>query len=803
MRKLIPAPAPLPSDAATRHSAPHDSAVAHVTGRAIYVDDLPAHARMGYLAVGLSPHAHARLDGLTLDAVRQSPGVIDVITAADIPGRNEVGAVYPGDPLLAERELRYAGQPVFAVVATDLVSARRAVDKAVIHATPLPASLDAVEAIAQGLTVLPVHHHERATPLDRGSAMKNNTQTREAPGEAPAASHCVSGTLSIGGQEHFYLEGQIAQAEALDDDGIRILTSSQHPSEVQKLVAEVLDRPLHSIVAEVRRMGGGFGGKESQAAALGAMAALAAARNHCTVRFRLPRRDDMLMTGKRHPFETHYEVTTDDRGILRDTTISLIGNCGHSPDLSEGVVDRAMFHADNAYYLGNARVTGHRAMTHTASNTAFRGFGGPQGMMPIEAAMDDIARRLGLDPLDVRKRNLYTDQKDETHYGQRLDQHLIGPLIDQLEKQSDYRHRRQAITAFNQENPIIKRGLALTPVKFGISFTAQHLNQAGALLAIYTDGSVLINHGGTEMGQGLHTKVCQIVARVFDIPLGRVRISATRTDKVPNTSPTAASSGADLNGMAARDAALTLRARLLDLAAEQYRQPRDSLTFSDGQLIADGWSMPWEALIQAAYLKRVPLSATGFYSTPTIHYDKTTGKGHPFFYYAYGAAVSEVEIDTLTGEHRLRRVDILHDVGDSLNPAIDRGQIEGGFIQGAGWLTTEELKWDDKGTLLTTGPATYKIPAYSDTPPVFNVALLEGHPCSQATIYRSKAVGEPPFMLALSVWSALRDALSSLTNYTTSPALDVPATPERILLAVEAIKSASTPAACPEGADHG
>ncbi|RKR03468.1 xanthine dehydrogenase molybdenum binding subunit apoprotein [Kushneria sinocarnis] len=800
MRKLIQ-PGTSASTVAPGHAAPHDSAVGHVTGRAAYIDDLPGPADMLQLAVGLSPHAHARITRLDLDEVRRQPGVVDVITAADIPGVNEVGAVYPGDPLLAEGKVRYAGQMVFAVLADTLDNARRAVPHAAIDYAPLDAALDPVASIAAGLTVLPEHVHERPLPapaLDRGATMASDTQTSgNAPAALAHAPHVLAGEQVIGGQEHFYLEGQIAQAEALDDDGLRILTSSQHPSEVQKLVAEVLGVSLNTIVAEVRRMGGGFGGKESQAAALGALAALAAQRSGRAVRFRLPRADDMQATGKRHGFHNRYRVGFDDSGRLTGADIELIGNCGHSPDLSEGVVDRAMFHADNAYYLGDARVTGHRAMTHTVSNTAFRGFGGPQGMMPIEAAMDDIARHLGLDPLDVRKRNLYDHERCETHYGQTVDQPLIGELIETLEASSDYRARRHAITAFNATSPVIRKGLALTPVKFGISFTAQHLNQAGALLAIYTDGSVLINHGGTEMGQGLHTKVCQVVARELGLPLERVRISATRTDKVPNTSPTAASSGADLNGMAAREAAITLRERLCEFAAGWLGVPGESLSLADEALIAGERRIGWHELIQQAYMARVPLSATGFYATPEIHYDRTTGRGRPFYYYAWGAAVSEVHVDTLTGEYRVARVDILHDVGDSLNPAIDRGQVEGGFVQGMGWLTSEELKWDEAGHLLTTGPATYKIPTCGDVPRDFRVQLLEGHPNSQATLYRSKAVGEPPLMLAISVWSALRDAIASLADYRISPRLDTPATPERVLTACRALHEAE-PSTAPE-----
>jgi xanthine dehydrogenase large subunit len=543
-------------------------------------------------------------------------------------------------------------------------------------------------------------------------------------------------------------------------------------------------------------MGGGFGGKETQASPWACIAAIIARRTGKATRLRLPRSEDMRATGKRHPFHNRYQLAIDAQGVIKGGDITVIGDCGYSPDLSDAIVDRAMFHADNAYSLGDARVTGHRAKTHTASNTAFRGFGGPQGMMIIEAAMDDIARRVGEDPLTIRKRNFYREGRDTTHYGQQVDQkQLLHTLVDTLETSSDYWARRQHIRDYNAASPVIKKGLALTPVKFGISFTAQHLNQAGALLHVYTDGSIMINHGGTEMGQGLHTKICQVVARELGLDLDSVRISATRTDKVPNTSPTAASSGADLNGMAARDAASKLRERLFEFAAGHFEGglDREGMRLEHGMLIAGiGESerrIPWGELVQTAYLNRVSLSEKGFYATPLIHYNRATGQGRPFYYYAFGAAVAEVSVDTLSGEYLVDRVDVLHDVGNSLNPAIDIGQVEGGFIQGMGWLTSEELKWNAKGVLVSDGPATYKIPTYGDLPKVFNVDLLEGHPNSMASLYRSKAVGEPPFMLGMCVWSALRDALASLADYRVSPHLDTPATPERVMLTANAIRN--------------
>ncbi|MBB3189025.1 xanthine dehydrogenase molybdopterin binding subunit [Halomonas cerina] len=776
-------------------SRAHESAIKHVTGRAAYIDDIPSPADTLHVALGLSPVAHGRLTRLDLERVKAAPGVVDVITLADVPGHTDIGPVFPGDPLFASEEISYVGQCLFAVAAESHQAARLAVKEAVVEIDEWPASLDPVAAAEREDFVRPTHVHERG-------------DWRHALREAP---HVLEGEQFVGGQEHFYLEGQACLVQPTEDEGVMVYTSNQHPSETQKLVAEVLGIPFHAVTMEMRRMGGGFGGKETQASPWACIAALIARRTGHATKIRLPRAEDSRATGKRHPFHNRYRLGFDAQGVLAGGEITVIGDCGYSPDLSDAIVDRAMFHSDNAYSLGDARVTGQRAKTHKASNTAFRGFGGPQGMMIIERAMDDIARHLGEDPLTIRKRNLYREGRDITHYGQRVEQlGLLHDIVAQLETSSDYWARRREIAAFNAQSSIVKKGLALTPVKFGISFTVQHLNQAGALLLVYTDGSVMINHGGTEMGQGLHTKVCQVVARELGLDLARVRISATRTDKVPNTSPTAASSGADLNGQAARDAACKLRERLFDFAAAHFDREaggldRESMRLEAGHLVAGigeaEQRIPWGELIQAAYMGRVSLSEKGFYATPLIHYDRATGRGRPFYYYAFGAAVAEVEVDTLSGEYWVSRADILHDVGDSLNPAIDIGQIEGGFIQGMGWLTSEELVWNDAGRLVSDGPATYKIPAFGDLPETFNVELLQGHPNSQASIYRSKAVGEPPFMLAISVWSALRDALAGLADYRVSPALDTPATPERVLMAAEALRQAhATPTTRPDHA---
>ncbi|AQU84825.1 MULTISPECIES: xanthine dehydrogenase molybdopterin binding subunit [unclassified Halomonas] len=758
-------------------SAHHESAIKHVTGRADYIDDLALPADALHLAVGLSPVAHGRITRMDLEAVRSAPGVVDVISVADVPGHTDIGPVFPGDPIMADGEVLYAGQVLFAVAANSHRAARQAVNKAIVEIEERPASLNPVAAVEAGDLVRPTHQQVSG---DWEKALSD-------------AAIIVTGEQFVGGQEHFYLEGQACVVHPSEDEGVVVHTSNQHPSETQKLVAEVLGIPLHAVTVETRRMGGGFGGKETQASPWACLAALIARRTGRSCRLRLSRVDDMRVTGKRHPFHNHYRLGVDAHGVILGGDINVIGDCGYSPDLSDAIVDRAMFHSDNAYSLGEVRVTGHRARTHTASNTAFRGFGGPQGMMVIEAAMEDIARRMGEDPLTVRKRNFYRDGRNTTHYGQTVDQTaLLHELVEQLETSSDYWQRRKAIREFNVQNPVIRKGLALTPVKFGISFTAQHLNQAGALLHVYTDGSVMINHGGTEMGQGLHTKICQVVARELGLDLEKVRITATRTDKVPNTSPTAASSGTDLNGQAARDAALKLKTRLYDFAAEHYHLDREAMRMENGCLVTGlGESehhIAWGELVQAAYLSRVSLSEKGFYATPLIHYDRANGSGRPFYYYAFGAAVAEVSVDTLSGEYQVDRVDILHDVGDSLNPAIDIGQVEGGFIQGMGWLTSEELKWNERGQLISSGPATYKIPTYGDLPATFNVGLMEGHPNSMASIYRSKAVGEPPFMLGISVWAALRDALASLSGYTQAVRLDTPATPERVMAAAEAAR---------------
>ncbi|WP_159821285.1 xanthine dehydrogenase molybdopterin binding subunit [Colwellia sp. 20A7] len=758
-------------------SKKHESAEKHVAGEAIYVDDRPSLRGELHAAVGQSTHAHANILSIDLSAVKKAEGVVAVITVDDVPGHTDIGPVFPGDPVLAIGKVEFVGQPIFAVAATSYDLARKAVKLAKIEYQALEAVLTVKDALAKQNFVRPPFTMKRG---DSDVAIAD-------------AEHQLSGEIVVGGQEHMYLEGQVSTAVPTEDGGMEIFTSSQHPSEVQKLVAEVLAIPLNKVLVDMRRMGGGFGGKETQAAPWACLAALLANETKRPVKFKLGRMDDMTMTGKRHPFENNYRVGFDNNGQIKGINIEVNGNCGYSPDLSDAIVDRAMFHSDNAYFLDQATVTGNRCKLNTVSHTAYRGFGGPQGMMTIEMVMDDIARHLGKDPLEIRKVNLYGDtERNITHYHQKVEHNNLPEIIETLEESSDYQLRRQAITDFNVNSPILKKGIALTPVKFGISFTVQHLNQAGALVHIYTDGTIHLNHGGSEMGQGLNTKVAQIVAEEFKVNVDTVAVSSARTDKVPNTSPTAASSGTDLNGKAAEAASKIIKQRLIDFACEKYQVTASQVIFENNNIVVGEQTFSFAEFCQIAYMGRVSLSSTGFYKTPKIHFDRATGKGRPFFYYATGAAVSEVIIDTLTGEYKTLRTDILQDVGHSINPAIDIGQIEGAFIQGMGWLTTEELMWNEQGRLLSNNPATYKIPAINDTPQDFRVTLMPDAPNREHTIYNSKAVGEPPFMLGMSVWCALKDAISSIADYKISPELDTPATPERVLWAVEAVKSQSS-----------
>ena len=747
----------------------HDSGHLHVTGEAIYTDDIPEVRGMLHAAIGLSERAHARIKSIDLTKVRAAPGVVAVITAKDIPGKNDYGPVIADDPIFATTLVQYVGQSIFAVAARTVEQARRAARLAAIEYEDLKPVLTAEAALKEESFVLPT---ERIVRGDAASAI----------GRAP---HRLKGKLKIGGQDHFYLEGHIAYAVPKEDRGMLVYSSTQHPGEVQHQVAHALDVAAKDVVVECRRMGGGFGGKESQPGLFACVAAILAWKTRKPVKVRADRDDDMVMSGKRHDFVTEYEVGFDDRGRILGIDFLLAGRCGYSADLSGSINDRAMFHSDNCYYLENVNIVSHRCKTHTVSNTAFRGFGGPQGMMGIEYAIDEIARHLKRDPLEIRKINFYgKGERDVTPYQQKVEDNVIHEIVAELEKSSDYMTRRAEIRAWNAQRAILKRGIALTPVKFGISFTATQLNQAGALVHIYTDGTVMLNHGGTEMGQGLFTKVAQVVAEELGIDIDNIKITASDTSKVPNASPTAASSGSDMNGKAAEAAARKIKERLIAFAAAHFKVPADQVSFGHNQVSVGDKTISFKELVKLAYFARISLSATGFYRTPKIHFDRKTFTGRPFFYFCYGAAVAEVVIDTLTGENKLLRVDILHDVGKSLNPAIDLGQVEGGFIQGVGWLTTEELWWNDKGRLMTHAPSTYKIPVASDVPADFRVKLLENGINVEDTIYRSKAVGEPPLMLGISVFHAIKDAVASVCDYAASPHLDAPATAEAIAMAI-------------------
>lgn len=754
--------------------ATHDSALKHVTGEARYVDDLPEPRGCLHVALVTSRLAHGRLRRVDTAAALTLPGVRAVVTAADIPGPNDIGPIVPGEPLLAADLVEYVGHPVAAVVARDADTARHAAALVDIEAEPLPPVLDLRQALADEHYLLP------PTVFQRGD-----------PGaELARAPHRLRGEVMVGGQDHFYLETQAALAIPQEDRDMLVHSGTQHPTEVQHMVARLLGLDMNGVTVEVRRMGGGFGGKESQATIIAGIAAVCARVTGRPCKLRLDRDTDMEVTGKRHDFLLQWDAGVDDDGRVLAVDMTLAARCGWSVDLSPGVVSRALSHADNAYFYPHVRLTGLFCKTNTQSNTAFRGFGGPQGMMAAEAMMDHIARTLALDPVAVRRRNFYGPGRDLTPYHQTVEHFRLPAMLDSLLASSDYERRRAEVDSFNAASPVVRKGLAVVPVKFGVSFNKPEMNQAGALVHVYTDGSISLNHGGTEMGQGLFVKVAQVVAEVFGVDLDRIKPTATTTGKVPNTSPTAASSGTDLNGMAARAAAETIRDRMAAHAAALLGTTAAEVRFAANMVRAGNKTLSFPELAEACHVGRVALSSTGFYRTPKIHFDRTTNTGRPFFYFAHGLSVSEVAIDTLTGEWQPLRTDILHDVGKSLNPAVDKGQIEGGFVQGLGWLTMEELVWDDAGRLKTLAPSTYKIPTARDVPPDLRVDLLADAPNEEATIFRSKAVGEPPFMLAISVWLALRDAVASLAPDGWVPPLEAPATPERILLAVEAAKRA-------------
>ena len=753
---------------------PHDTALLHVTGAARYVDDVPTPAGTLHLAFGLSQKACGKITSINLDAVRAAPGVIAVLTAKDLPFANDVSPSNHDEPLLADGTVHYVGQPVFVVMAQTHLQARFAAGQGKVgisETTPIFTIEDALVANSR---------------FEDGPRIY-------AQGDAAAAmekaENTVNGSIHIGGQEHFYLEGQAALALPGEDGDMHVISSTQHPTEIQHKVAEAIGKPMHAVRVETRRMGGGFGGKESQGNALAVACAVAAHLTGQPCKMRFDRDDDMIVTGKRHDFRIDYDVGFDHQGHITALDVRHFTRCGWAMDLSLPVADRAMLHADNAYWLPDVRIESHRLRTNTQSATAFRGFGGPQGMLGMERIIDHVAAELGLDPLAVRMANFYasggsssgTMKAQTTPYGQPVVDFILDDLVNRLYETSDYQARRAQVEAWNAANPVLKKGIALTPVKFGISFTLTHLNQAGALVHVYSDGSIHLNHGGTEMGQGLFQKVAQVAASRFGVGMDAIKITATDTAKVPNTSATAASSGSDLNGMAVKAACDIIRTRMAEHLGKLHSCKPDAVVFAKDRVLAGDANYSFAEVASLAHVARISLSSTGFYKTPDIEWDRIKGQGRPFFYFAYGAAVSEVVIDTLTGEYRILRADVLHDAGASLNPALDIGQVEGGYVQGAGWLTTEELVWDDTGRLRTHAPSTYKIPACADRPSVFNVALWDGENLAD-TIYKSKAVGEPPLMLGISAFLALSDAVAACgTGY---PDLHAPATPEAVLAAV-------------------
>jgi xanthine dehydrogenase large subunit len=755
----------------------HESAHKHVVGAAEYLDDMVEPHGTLHAYLGLSKCANGSIKNIDLSDVRSAPGVIDVLTAKDVPGANDVSPTgLHDDPIFAQDKVEFFGQPIFAVIAESRDQARRSAALAKIEYDALDPILDVKSARAQGDKLV-----TKPLKLKRG-------EPKPALEKAP---HRIKGEMAIGGQDHFYLEGHIAMAIPGEDDEVTVFSSTQHPTEIQHMVAHALGVASHAVTVQVRRMGGGFGGKETQGSLFAAVAAMAAKKHYRAVKIRPDRDDDMVATGKRHDFVASYDVGFDENGKILAIDADFAARCGFSADLSGPVTDRALFHVDNCYFIPDVELRSLPLKTNTVSNTAFRGFGGPQGMIGGERMVEEIAYALGKDPLEVRRANFYGGKgRNLTPYHQEVRDCIIERVVNELEESADYQERRAEIVEFNKKSRVIKRGIALTPVKFGISFTATWYNQAGALLHVYSDGSIHLNHGGTEMGQGLYTKVAQVVADEFQVDIDRIKVSATRTDKVPNTSATAASSGTDLNGMAAADAAQQIKGRLLAFATEKYGVSPAEARFIDNHLHLGTHKIPFKDLVKDAYMNRVQLSAAGFYKTPDIHWDRDAGKGNPFYYFAYGAAVSEVVVDSLTGEYFVERVDVLHDCGRTINEAIDKGQVEGAFVQGMGWLTTEELWWNDKGELKTHAPSTYKIPVASDRPRQFNVKLVDWAENKANTIKRSKAVGEPPFMLAISVLEALSMAVASHADYKRCPRLDAPATPERVLMAIERIKGA-------------
>jgi len=752
---------------------PHESGAKHVSGYANYIDDLVEPEGTIYGAIGFSKKAHAIIKKIDLREVWKSEGVVSLVTSADIDGRNDVGAVYDGDPIFPKK-VEYFGQPLFAVAAISTELARKAVLKAKITYKTLKPVVEIKEALRKKLFVLKGKKIKRGNPSKKISKSENY----------------LKNFFTLGSQEHFYLEGQIALVIPQEDNDFKVYSSTQHPSETQQIIAKMLNQKNNTINVEVRRIGGGFGGKETQSFIFAAICTLLSKKTKLPVKLRMDRDDDILITGKRHDFHADYEVGFSDKGVIEGVKIKLASRCGISPDLSGAINSRALLHIDNAYYLSDVSVENYLCKTNTSSSTAFRGFGGNQGMMVIENIVDNIARYLKKDPLEIRKINFYKrNKKNITHYGMKIKDNIVNEIFSKLVKSSNYKKRKLNIKKFNLKNKYFKKGLAITPVKFGISFTTQHLNQAGALVHIYyEDGSIHVSTGAIEMGQGTYTKIAQLVANELGLPFNKIKVSSTRTDKVPNTSASAASSTTDLNGAAAINAVNKIKLNLASFVKKKYKLKTDKATYENGMVKFNGKVFAFNSLVKDAYLNRVSLSSSGFYSTPKIHFNNKTFSGRPFLYFCYGAAVSEVLVDTLTGENKILRVDILHDHGRAINPAIEKGQIEGGFIQGAGWLTMEEVNWKLNGELTTHSPSTYKIPAVNDMPEKFNVEIYKNKN-TENVVNKSKTTGEPPLMLAMSVFFAIKDAIASVGNYTIIPEINAPATPEAILLSINSLKN--------------
>ncbi len=752
----------------------HDSAYKHVSGFAEYTDDIKEPDSTLYGAIGWSKKAHAIIKKIDLKDVISSEGVVSVITFKDIPGRNDVGPVFDGDPIFVNNKVEFYGQPLFAVAAKSTESARKAVLKAKVYYKELKPIVTIKESLAKKKLLFKTRKIKRGNPSNALSKSK----------------HRLKGNFTTGSQEHFYLEGQAAFAVPKEDNNMLVYSSTQHPSETQQIIAKMLDQKSNSITVLVRRIGGGFGGKETNFMTA-SICSLLAHKTKCPVKLRLDRDDDIIITGKRHEFFSDYEVGFSNKGEIKSVKLKLSSKCGISPDLSLAINERALLHIDNAYFIPNLEVQNYLCKTNTSSSTAFRGFGGNQGMMAIENIIDNISRYLDKDPSEIRKKNFYKrNRRNITHYGMKIEDNAINEIFNKLIKKSNYKKRYSEIKKFNLKNKYKKKGIAITPVKFGISFTTIHLNQAGALVHIYTDGSVHLNHGGIEMGQGTHTKIAQLVSKSLGIPYEKVQISSTNTSKVPNTSASAASSTTDLNGAATLDAVKKIKLNLEKFIKNKYKiSVKNNVIYKNEKIFIGKYIFKFNDIVQEAYLNRISLSSNGFYSTPKINFNKKKFYGRPFLYFCYGAAVTEVIIDTLTGENIISKVDILHDAGNAINPALELGQIEGGFVQGQGWLTMEEVNWKANGQITTFSPSTYKIPAVSDIPKKFKVEIYKEGKNKEEVANKAKTTGEPPLMLAMSVFFAIKDAIASTSNYKKIPYLDAPATPEKILLSISRLKN--------------